>query len=168
MLNSQVNMAMTGATQRRSRRPATPREALAAIVLRSPGKDGGELLQEFQELARSNESYLSSIIEEWFRNAYRSLTRPSRSVGASELRQKEFSRVKETVRANIKFKANVVLMDIVLPTGKKLRDSTGSDCRYAGGWLTQIAKVVGPTQLVGRVMSESDLRQFLVKQEKAQ
>ena len=34
-----------------------------------------------------------------------------------------------------------VLLDFVMPSGKRLRDSTGKECRAAGGWLSDIGAV---------------------------
>lgn len=53
---------------------------------------------------------------------------------------------------------SVVLLDLVLPTGKALRDSTGAECEKAGGFYAEIAKHLKPTQVVDRHLSENDLQ----------
>jgi hypothetical protein len=50
-----------------------------------------------------------------------------------------------------------VLLDLLLPTGKKLRDSTGQECKQAGGWLTRVAKRVGDAGIVGEILNEREL-----------
>lgn len=52
----------------------------------------------------------------------------------------------------------VILLDLVLPNGKALRDATGADCRKAGGFFSEVAKSIKPTQVVDRHLSEGDLQ----------
>jgi hypothetical protein len=48
--------------------------------------------------------------------------------------------------------------NILTPNGKKLRACTGEECQHFGGWYQRIAEKIGPTQLVGDVLKEKDLR----------
>lgn len=58
----------------------------------------------------------------------------------------------------LKAKVRVVLLDLVLPNGKALRDATGAECAKAGGFYSEIAKHIKPTQVVDRHLSEGDLQ----------
>ena len=49
----------------------------------------------------------------------------------------------------------IMLLDLMLPNGKLLRDCTGVECRAAGGWLVKIADRVGDG-VVGEVLSENE------------
>ena len=64
----------------------------------------------------------------------------------------------------IEAKAQIILLDLVLPNGKALRDCTGRDCKQMsgkmGGWLQKIAERVKPTQFVGDVLKEADVRKL--------
>jgi hypothetical protein len=53
--------------------------------------------------------------------------------------------------------AKIVLLDFVLPNGKKLRDCTGRECAAAGGWLLKVANHVGADAIVGDKLSETQL-----------
>lgn len=53
---------------------------------------------------------------------------------------------------------NIILLDIVMPNGKLLRNATGADCKKAGGFYGEIAKHLKPTQVVDRNMTENDLQ----------
>ena len=57
--------------------------------------------------------------------------------------------------------AGIVLLNLVLPSGKMLKDSTGAECAGAGGWYTKIASRVAPDEVVGNVLSEEQLRKIL-------
>lgn len=70
----------------------------------------------------------------------------------SKLRtQAAFAELKAKVR-------DVVLLDILLPNGKALRDATGADCVKAGGFFAEVAKQIKPTQVVDRHLTEGDLQ----------
>ena len=53
-----------------------------------------------------------------------------------------------------------MLLDMILPTGRSLRESSGEDCERAGGWLSQVAKKIQPGQIVGDVMTEEQVRRL--------
>jgi hypothetical protein len=58
----------------------------------------------------------------------------------------------------------IVLLDLVQPNGKKLRDCTGAEVRELAAqmpsWLKAIAAKVKPGEIVGQVLSEADLRKM--------
>lgn len=53
---------------------------------------------------------------------------------------------------------SVVLLDLVLPNGKALRDATGAECAKAGGFFADVAKSVTPSQVVGKHRTEGELQ----------
>lgn len=52
----------------------------------------------------------------------------------------------------------IVLLDLELPNGKKLRDATFADCKKAGGWFLRVSKKGRPQQIVGVALTEEQLR----------
>lgn len=63
----------------------------------------------------------------------------------------------------LKAKVRVVLLDLVLPNGKALRDATGAECAKAGGFYSEVAKHLKPTQVVDRHLSENDLKNICAR-----
>jgi hypothetical protein len=61
----------------------------------------------------------------------------------------------EVVAAKVRF-AKIILLDLVMPNGKKLRDCTGNECGEFGGWLLKIKERVG-SAIVGDELSEKQL-----------
>lgn len=59
------------------------------------------------------------------------------------------------IRASI---PRVALLDLLLPNGKALRDATGAECAKAGGFYSEVAKAIKPTQVVDRHLKEGDLQ----------
>lgn len=53
---------------------------------------------------------------------------------------------------------NIILLDLVLPNGKALRNATGSDCQKAGGFYAEVARHLKPMQVVDRHLTENDLQ----------
>jgi hypothetical protein len=51
-----------------------------------------------------------------------------------------------------------ILLDLLMPNGKRLRDCTGTECSQAGGWLVQVGTRIGSDGIVGERMSEAELR----------
>lgn len=145
-----------------------PEELLRSIKRQSPKASEKEHLDAFHAAITEEPKYLDSIINYWFRNYY-PRTRvvvekgsvavlPSESVVRRRVTPADRRRRKEEARKAVERIRNIVLMDLEMPNGKKLRDCTGSDCTKFGGWLTLVGQKVGPRSLVGRKLTEDDLR----------
>jgi len=51
----------------------------------------------------------------------------------------------------------LVLFTWILPNGKRLKDSTFAECRQIGGWLSGVADLGQPDQVVGQVVTEAQV-----------
>lgn len=163
---------------RSSWRARNPRAILEEIVAANPREKGqtdreyeAALLVFFEDAARkADESTISTIIEYWFTNNYRSLMRATavEDPDAVRLRKLEAEKITQSVRsaidAKIKATARIMLMDLMMPNGKRLRACTGRECTRLGSsvgrWLSLIGKSIGPTQRVGEALSEDKLHEF--------
>lgn len=61
----------------------------------------------------------------------------------------------EEMKAKVR---GIILLDLILPNGKALRDATGAECAKAGGFFSEVAKAIKPSQVVDRHLSEGDLQ----------
>jgi hypothetical protein len=59
--------------------------------------------------------------------------------------------------------SNIVLMNLELPNGKALKDSTFSECAKAGGFFSKVAKMGKPNAIVGKTMDEAALRKVWLR-----
>lgn len=146
-------------------RKANPRELLKELVDENPTLGRSALLAAFaREVTKPDaDDYLETIIEYWFANNYHSLlcgddgTREKKAPS----RKERLEATKESLIAGIERRAKILLLDMVLPNGKPVRDCTGGDCRTlgaaVGGWLGAVADRVGPEQVVGEVLTEQQL-----------
>lgn len=66
-------------------------------------------------------------------------------------REENYTRLKAEV-------VDVLLLDLTLPSGKRLRDATGAECKRAGGFFSAVGNHIKGTQVVDKHLSESDLR----------
>lgn len=93
------------------------------------------------------------------------LSHPNKSKSVELVRRTREESAARTAAAleELRAKVRVVLLDLVLPNGKALRDATGAECAKAGGFYSEIAKHIKPTQVVDRHLSENDLKNICAR-----
>lgn len=149
-----------GAT-RQSWRLKAVRDLLLTTIKENPKATDKELRNAFVEHLRKDDDYFVAAGEYAFDNALRawrrenepSMTAAEKADIAAKLAQKASKHARLVSRIKVK-----ALLNIMTPGGKKLRACTGLECLHFGGWYHLIAQRVGPTQLVGDVLDEKQLR----------
>lgn len=53
---------------------------------------------------------------------------------------------------------NIILLDLKMPNGKKLRECTGADLAKIGGWASELSTHIGATEVVDKHLNEADVR----------
>lgn len=158
MLNSATYGAKVQSTNK-----ASPRGLLKDLIDDNPRAEKVRLLALLRDQLLKEDAieYLDAVIEYWFANNYHSLVeapaRPRPDI-AKAAKQAAVAAIKDKVTARIREEAEMILLDMLMPTGKALRDSTGKECAKAGGWLSKIATKVKPSQKVGAALSEAQVR----------
>lgn len=152
-----VDVGTTGA-KRQSFDRNNPRDLLVRVIEDNPGAGEAEWLKSFTRAVRDDEDYLDPIIGYWFANNYRSLIPVRR---ATPQRRAAQAKARAAVVETIKLRIAAISLSFIMPNGKELRDSTGKECAQAGGWLAKIAKRVKPTEKVGSVLTEGQLRRLV-------
>lgn len=162
-----ANSGVRGAKMQ-SWKAANPRELLSRIIDSNPGGDRDATMYLFrtQLASEPNVSELvETIIEYWFTNNYYSLVGPTLVPRLNTPDRKE--KIAQTVRQvkrKIAEAAQIVLMEMMMPNGKKLTDCTGSECRemgpVIGNWLGLVARHVKARDLVGQTLTEAQLQAF--------
>jgi hypothetical protein len=140
-----------------------PRDLLKHSVDKIGHDDRPALLRDFTELALdpANREALETMIGYWFDRNLLSLFPPPRRTQRTTRTNERIQRVdtiREEIVKRVKLAANQVLLDMKLPHGKKLRDSTGGECLAIGGWLGNVGRNMKPDELVGVVFTERQLR----------
>jgi hypothetical protein len=122
----------------------------------------------FWEAVEDDNEQLHAIVEYFLDNTLRSLLDekakpdPARlaevKAKAAAATKTATEKVEIKVRDHIERKAQLILLDLVAPNGKRLGDCTGGDCKRFGGWYGALARAVPPGSKVGKVMSEQEVR----------
>jgi hypothetical protein len=129
------------------------RGVLLKLVTQHPDASRDEL--EAMYLAKVRK--VSALVDEALRRAFdNDLSGIQRLLG--KRRQPASQNV---VAAAAERLATVVLLDLMMPNGKRLRDSTGKECRQTGGWLIKVADRVGDRGVVGAKLSEAEVAKIL-------
>lgn len=136
-----------------------PRDLLLSLTRKHPKADEESLARYMRdELLDKAEECLLPVIRYFVCNNLRSLkSREYKARPPAEARQ-EVEQAKKQIEAVIDACVEQRLLDLILPTGKSLAESTGADCRHAGGWFAAIADKVAPHEKVGDVLDEKGLR----------
>jgi hypothetical protein len=129
-----------------TRRPDITREALEDMYLTKVMQ-----LAKLKTLPPLIEEALRYKFDNDFANLHKSKLAKDRRFYRTRLTEEEVAAEAERVR-------NIILLDLVEPNGKKLRDCTGAECRAFGGWRIKIADRIGDRGVVGKKLSEQDLR----------
>jgi hypothetical protein len=159
-----------------------PRGLLKRLISTYGMDDEWLLFTKFYEQITNKkfEPYLISALEYWFTNNLGSLkntpktTTPvvvnisehvSKKVDVGAIKKNQVAMVTKGVKqltAKIEQeaakKARIILMDMILPTGKRLGDSTGAECISCGGWLKSVGDKIGPDAIVEASITEDELQ----------
>ena len=137
------------------------------MIERYPTKPESELKAKFSEKVIDDPDQIDAIIEYWFANNYRSLIQQKEKTEVTpEQKQEKIVADKATIEeAKAALKTQVtrlVMLDLQVAVRrnktKRLRDCTGAECSKAGGWLSAIAKAIKPTDIVGKTLTEAQVR----------
>lgn len=163
-----MNPGKTGA-KRQSFTPDNPRAVMDQIIASHP-KWGEELIfKHWSEKMESSEDYRAAVYEYWFTNNFRSHQKhaaqpmppepsrarvpPPRLVKTTEDIKREKVEQEKRVADIV---AQISLLTMIAPNGKRLSECSGTECEAFGGWYQSVGRRVG-RRLVGNVMTEGAL-----------
>jgi hypothetical protein len=166
-----------GAAASRRTGKKNPLEIRAAIKDRHP-TDSFEDLFEMWQKAVERDSECTRVV--WlyaFRNYLTALDRDERdrrrsrvegdradtSAAASVMRTRRAKMAIDDSDSEIaeRAKSRLVLMNLILPNGKRLQEATFADCKGAGAFFEKVAKLGKPKQIVGETVTEERLQSLI-------
>jgi hypothetical protein len=147
-------------------RRVSPRELLKRQLEENPRMTRQESFKLFLDDIRGlddAEDYFAVMAEYWHTNNYNSLVAPPTPQEKAEQavkRKQARSKAKADVKKIIRRKAELMLLDMVMPNGKELSECTGREClRFGpklGKFLTKLGETLQPRQKVGEVYRTND------------
>jgi hypothetical protein len=158
-----IDTGTTGA-KRQSWSESSPRELLRMLVQKNPRWSRERIFDEFKiQIEQStSKKYIDTIVEYWFANNYHSLVEREEPFRNRSARKQE--ELTEQLNNTIEHRAKIFLLDIMMPNGKLLRACTGAECKEfsskLGAWLLRISKTIKPTDIVGDVLTETQIRKL--------
>jgi len=132
-------------------------ELLVGLIDSEPTASMERLWNQWKDAVLHDEDYLVPVLRHTFTNLYGALERDRRSKKPQRAKPSAAA-VQERISALAKRATEIILFNLVLPNGKKLKDATFADCAKAGGWFAAISKKGKPHQIVGELLSEEQLR----------
>jgi hypothetical protein len=165
MSMQEINATNTKSTDRKSLSEAkSPSDLLLRIRHRFPSETKEQNLQRFIERGLENDDILQDVLSNWHSLNYLRLvggSHPRKKSSEEKVKQAELAEtLKEAAKAAL---TKIVLLDLIQPNGKPLRDCTGAECAKSGGWLTRIAAMIKPSDIVGKFLSEAQVRELFRK-----
>lgn len=152
----------TYGAKRQSFHSASPRAVLKDAVDKYPRESEAKLFEIVLEQLLERPDCLRAVAEYWFANEFRRLAQPalpSRQTMAPTVQQ-HVGQIKERLQQHIAREVQIVLSEMLMPSGFKLADSTKEECAKAGGWLATVAAGLADGQRVADVFDESGLQQL--------
>ena len=154
----QIDIGINGA-----KRTSFNDDNIRNLVVRMQRDHPGCTLESLRELARDeilspgNTGYVITCVDYAVANAVKSVVQPRRArrdygVAAARARTATSKRIVE--------QAHIVLLDMTMPNGLKLRACTGTYCADVGAvWLRKLGDQAG-SRLVGDVYTEKQLKKI--------
>lgn len=152
-----ADASRTGASFVAKRSPANPRQMLVDMIEGNPGASKDYLFDKFRELISEDDDCMRAVAWYFFVNFYEYETTTRNRKPNHQGRVASQARQRVMVE---RIKQKIILMDLILPSGKRLGDSTFADCAKAGGWFAKLARSGKPGQIVGKVLTEAQLKKL--------
>jgi hypothetical protein len=139
---------------------ADVRELLIRLKDEHPTASKSRLFDLFLERVKEDEEYQYATADYAFHNTMNALerfeARPPASLAV--VRQQREERQQEVIATAETIRNQILLLNLEMPNGKRMRYCTGEEMAKFGRAYERIAKKVGKTQLVGSVMNETEVR----------
>ena len=161
---TKIDLGNSGA--KRATWDENPRKLLKSIIDDNPNAGDMEWRRLFVEEMENDRDQRGAVYTYYLDNNIRSLTprkAPERAAAAAvrvKSARERAVHIKEQVESHVREAAEIVLLELVTPNGKKLGECTGADCKRFGGWYMRIAKVVPTNERVDETLSEKRLQQI--------
>lgn len=151
----------TYGAKRQTFHSASPRAVLLDIVERYPRESNEKLFDIAFEMLSETPGCLRAVAEYWFANEMRNILRgqPKQMRHTTTVAQKT-AELKEKLQQHIDRRVQIILSEMLMPSGVRLRDSERDECARAGGWFSMIADSLADGQRVGDVFDEEHLRRI--------
>lgn len=153
-------------------------EAYRNAVMRNPDASRKEAFGYFLTEMQRDPQYLVKLAEYYFDHQYANWQptasgKGSTTLAATPTQQRRQEKIaarreegKKLVAKEVERQRSVLLMNLQLPNGKRLRDATGAECAKAGGFYTEVSRHLKGSEVVGKQLEEKELQNIYSRFEK--
>lgn len=153
----------TGAAAIRRASKANPLEVLVGIREDDPTASNTVQFKAWWKKIQADVDLLDAVGFYAFTNMASTLDRSTVTVRKSKARAKATRRAeKRLVESLVQRVAKVAFLELTMPNGKKLRQCTFADCGAFGGFYKRLALKGKPSEIVGKKMTDEDIRSLYV------
>jgi hypothetical protein len=152
-----INPGVYGAKQQ-SYYSQSPRAVLVRALEEFPDKPESEIFDVVLRRLQTDEDLMEAVVKYWFANELNNVRRRAATPAEKIQRQAQVRAVSDQIIDRINERVRIILSEMVMPSGTRLRDSTREECASAGGWFTKLAAGMQDDQRVGDVFGEDQLR----------
>jgi hypothetical protein len=154
------------AATRQTWRGKTVRELLAEVIADNRNADENILRREFRARLRDDEEFFLAVADYAFDAAFRALTeQKQRHAPTAEQRAATAAasagRAAEHARVVKGLTEQILMLNLEMPNGKRMRYCTGSEMSTFGRAYEKIGRRVGKTKRVGEVLDEKQVRELM-------
>ena len=156
----ELNTGKYGATHQSWSRDAI-RAVVREIKTSNPKANHSTLVRLLAERMSEEDDVLKAAADYIVKNCEDALAgyaQRERKTTTPEERAKVAEQIENTAEA---IKNQILLLNLEMPNGKRLRNCTGREIGQFGAAYQRIAKRVGPTKLVGTVLDEAGVRKLM-------
>lgn len=133
-----------------------PMELLVSLIEDDPTASDGIIFRKWSEIVRGDDDYLAASLQHAFTNMMKAAERHKRKPQKAKPSPKE---VAARVARMSKRIDQIIMMKIMVPgANKPVEECTFAELARAPGWYAKVAKLGKPNQIVGKVLSEEQLR----------
>lgn len=148
------------AATRQSWQRESIRTTIAELRDANPQATEDRLIKLFAERMKEDDDLLNAAAEYAVINAVNSITRTSAARQPAKPEERAARAQQQTALVE-NIKGQIMMLNMEMPNGKRMRWCTGAEMVKFGGAFTKIGKKVGSAKTVGSVLDEKQVRQFL-------
>lgn len=173
MTDTSINPGVRGQTRSTWRDETHLRGVLLRLIAENQDAERDEIEAMYLAKCEMSAKLIEEALRRAFDNDWNGLQKPKqlRPRPTAELIEEAKAKAEETkarVERAVEAIKATVLLDLVQPNGKMLRDCTGAEVRDLAtqmpAWFKAIAARVKPNEIVGAVLNEDDVRKLAPKQ----
>ena len=135
------------------------RQLVIALVDENPNTTDEHLIQMAIQRMREDEEWLMAAGEYAVMQTLNTMHARHRSSPVSSQQRAQASAERQTIVENIK--QQIMLLNLEMPNGKRMRWCTGAEMEKFGGAFSRIGKKVGKSKTVGQVLSEEQVKSLM-------